>query len=97
MYSLANRLTTIRNGERASRPYIEIKCITNSQCNKYINILNQLRQEGIIRGYSIIPSKSKIINIIIFLKYDATGKSVLRIIKQVSTPGRRRYVSTNSL
>ena len=101
MYSLSNILTIIRNGERASRPYIEINCIKDFQYNKNISILNQLRQEGVIRGYSFIPTQSKknksFFKIIIFLKYDETGKSVLRIVKQVSTPGRRKYVSTHSL
>ena len=101
MYTLSNILTTIRNGERASRPYIEINCIKDFQYNKNISILNQLRQEGVIRGYSFISTQSKknkkFFKMIIFLKYDETGKSVLRIVKQVSTPGRRKYVSTHSL
>ena len=107
MNSLSYRLTIIRNGEKASRPYIEISCTKHFQYKKNIFILNQLRQEGVIRGYSYISLQSKInknindkiinFKIIIFLKYDETGKSVLRIIQQVSTPGRRKYVSTHSL
>jgi len=105
MFSLSNILSIIRNGELATRPYIEIKCTKEIQYNKLFSILNQLRQEGIIRGYSFIstqPTKFYKSNkfaykVIIFLKYDEQGKSVRRTIKQVSTPGRRIYVSTRSL
>lgn len=105
MFSLSNRLSIIRNGELATRPYIEIKCTKDIQYNKLFFILNQFRQEGIIRGYSFISIQSTKINkinifsykVIIFLKYDEQGKSVIRTIKQVSKPGRRKYVSTRSL
>ena len=105
MYSLSNRLSIIRNGELASRPYIEIKCTKKIQYTKLFSILNQFRQEGIIRGYSFISLQSiKVYNnnffsykVIIFLKYDENGKSIIRSLKQVSTPGRRKYVSTLSL
>ena len=105
MNSLSNILSIIRNGELASRPYIEINCTKEIQYNKLFFILNQLRQEGIIRGYSFISIQSTKVHkinifsykVIIFLKYDERGKSVIRTIKQVSTPGRRKYVSTRSL
>jgi hypothetical protein len=42
MYSLSNILTIIRNGERASRPYIEINCIKDFQYNKNISINNNM-------------------------------------------------------
>jgi small subunit ribosomal protein S8 len=105
MFSLSNLLSIIRNGELASRPYIEIKCTKEIQYNKLFAILNQFRQEGIIRGYSFISIQTAKLNknnvlsykLIIFLKYDERGKSVRRSVKQISTPGRLKYVSTHSL
>ena len=57
MFSLSNILSIIRNGELATRPYIEMKCTKEIQYNKLFSILNHLRQEGIIRGYSFISTQ----------------------------------------
>jgi ribosomal protein S8 len=59
-----------------------------------------LRKNGIIRGFtfkeSTFSGKLKR-QYIIYLKYDATGKSVLDSIFLVSKPSRRVYVTATAL
>jgi ribosomal protein S8 len=63
-------------------------------------ILMLLRKNGIIRGFtfkeSTFSGKLKR-QYIIYLKYDATGKSVLDSIFLVSKPSRRVYVTATAL
>ena len=104
MYDLPNRITSIRNGEQASRRSIVCPIPKGAQFKKFIAVLSLLRKEGAIRGFTFnAVSTTKGKNggqptlLVIYLKYDSAGKSALRSIFSVSTPGRRAYVSSTSL
>ncbi len=76
-------------------------------------MLTLLRKEGIIRGFSLISydknadATTKNVKkkaqagtetrLVVYLKYDSVGKSVVRSVSPVSTPGRRVFTSTTSL
>ncbi|BAI81213.1 30S ribosomal protein S8 [Deferribacter desulfuricans SSM1] len=88
---ISDMLTRIRNAtmvkkEEVSIPYSKLK----------ESIINILKEEGYIKNYRVLNEGTKK-NILIFLKYDATGESVIRGLKRVSTPGRRVYVKSKNL
>lgn len=101
---LSNRITVIRNGQKASRRHVvcrisnkNIMTFEGQAILKHLTAcLDLLCREGYIRTYSFSEGKTSILNLIIFLKYDANGKSVIRSIFRVSTPGRRSTVSARS-
>lgn len=101
MYNFSNRITSIRNGEQASRRSIVCPIPKGAELKKFVAALTLLRKEGFIRGFtfnSYATSKEggrpKLLTI--YLKYDSVGKSALRSAFNVSTPGRRVYVSARS-
>ena len=70
-----------------------------------IRILNILRHEGFIYGFSVIYNPSKINNydkkkqsiLVIDLKYTAEGRNTFNNISIVSKQGRRIYLSSSAL
>ena len=88
---LGDLLTRIRNGQRAGKATIE------SPASKLrINVLEVLKREGYIRGYSAEPLKPGIDQLRVELKY-AEGQPVIRKISRVSKPGRRVYSGVRDL
>ena len=59
-------------------------------------VLDVLKSEGYIRGYSTVEHKDGRTEFDIELKY-FDGESAIREISRVSKPGRRVYVSVDSL
>ncbi len=59
-------------------------------------ILQILKEEGFIKDYKIEGEKVKK-ELIIFLKYDEEGKSILTDVRRVSKPGRRIYVKKDEI
>lgn len=99
---LSNLLTIMRNASAArlqqivfTRPGRSVSLPKN-----ILSILTILRKMGVIRGFTLqeqsIQGKNKK-QVILYLKYDATGKSVIDTLFIVSKPSRRVYISSVAL
>ncbi|MBI3444553.1 MAG: 30S ribosomal protein S8 [Magnetospirillum sp.] len=82
---LADLLTRIRNGQRANKA-----TVSSPASSLRANVLEVLKREGYIRGYSRAEVRPGIAQLSIELKYHE-GQPVIREISRVSTPGRRVY------
>lgn len=82
---LGDLLTRIRNGQRASKAVV-----TSPASNLRMNVLEVLKREGFIRGFSKSEIRAGISELSIELKYHE-GKPVITEISRVSKPGRRVY------
>ena len=82
---LGDMLTRIRNGQNAKKAVVE-----SPASNLRSNVLEVLKREGYIRGYSQEEVRPGISKLKIELKYHE-GEPVIREIARVSTPGRRVY------
>jgi ribosomal protein S8 len=87
-------MITIRNAAKASLLYTVCPIPKGSPIKNIRSMLNILRKNGIIRGFSFCPIKNEVI---IYLKYDETGKSNLNTLYFVSKPGRTVHISSNAL
>lgn len=92
---IGDMITRIRNGHRARLGAVLLHHSTPKLC---IRILEILEKEGYILGFQYqYQLKTKKPQIKVLLKYDSTGVSVIKSIFQVSKPGRRVYISLDSL
>ncbi len=82
---LGDMLTRIRNGQRAHQ------AVVASPASKLrTNVLDVLRREGYIRGFSQEQVRPGVAELKIELKY-VDGEPVIREIARISKPGRRIY------
>jgi small subunit ribosomal protein S8 len=82
---LGDMLTRIRNGQRARQ------AVVASPASKIrANVLEVLKREGYIRGFSREDLRPGVAEIKIELKY-VDGEPAIREIARVSKPGRRIY------
>ncbi len=88
---LGDMLTRIRNGQRARKSKI-----TSPASRLRTNVLEVLKREGFIRGFSQHEVRRGISEIEIELKYHE-GDPVIREISRVSKPGRRVYSGIRDL
>jgi small subunit ribosomal protein S8 len=88
---LADMLTRIRNGQRARK-----STISSPVSKLRMNVLDVLKREGFIRGFTQNEVRTGISEIEIELKY-FEGDPVIREIDRVSTPGRRVYSGIKDL
>src|SRR5579862_2426658 len=82
---LGDMLTRIRNGQRARQATVAAPA-----SKLRANVLEVLRREGYIRGFSRDMVRPGISELKIELKY-VDGEPVIREISRVSKPGRRVY------
>mgnify|MGYP000365220139 CR=1 FL=1 len=82
---LGDMLTRIRNAQLRRRP----KTSTPASSLR-ASVLEVLKDEGYIRGYTTVEQKGVRPEFEIELKY-ANGEPAIREIKRVSKPGRRVY------
>jgi small subunit ribosomal protein S8 len=82
---IGDLLTRIRNGQAAR--LTSIKCPASKQ---RINLLEVLKAEGYIRGYTAAKLENGLDELVIELKY-SEGQPAIREISRVSKPGRRVY------
>lgn len=82
---LGDLLTRIRNGQRANK-----STVVSPASSLRANVLEVLKREGYIRGYSRAELRPGVAQLSIELKYHE-GQPVIREISRVSTPGRRVY------
>jgi small subunit ribosomal protein S8 len=80
------RNASMRNKSKVSSPSSKLR----------VNLLDVLKTEGYIRGYSTVEHKDGRNEVEIELKY-FDGSPVIREISRVSKPGRRVYVSVKNL
>ncbi len=88
---LGDMLTRIRNGQRAQK-----STVTAPASKLRTGVLEVLKREGFIRGYSQYELRPGLSEIRIELKYHE-GEPVIRQINRVSTPGRRVYSKIKNL
>ena len=89
--TLGDMLTRIRNGIHANKTIVE------APSSKFrANVLEVLKREGYIRGFSSIEHKPGMRQLKIELKYQE-GVPVISEIKRVSKPGCRVYSRINEL
>jgi small subunit ribosomal protein S8 len=82
---LGEMLTRIRNGQRSGKSKVESP---SSQLRT--NVLEVLKREGYIRGFSVDEFKPGLRSVEIELKYH-DDQPVIKEIARVSRPGRRVY------
>lgn len=88
---LGDMLTRIRNGQQARK--------TTARCaasKLHAHVLDVLKDEGYIRGYSEEEIRPGIKDIVIELKYH-DGAPVIREIQRISKPGRRVYTNVQDM
>lgn len=87
---IADLLTRIRNAQMAGKPTVNCPSSTIKQ-----SILNVLKDEGYIEGYTLSDDVVKP-EIQIKLKY-FNGKPVIEELNRISSPGLRQYKASDEL
>jgi small subunit ribosomal protein S8 len=88
---LGDMLTRIRNAQRSRHAV----CVAPGSRLR-ANVLDVLRREGFIRGFSTEPLRPGVSQLRIELKYNE-GEPVIKEIHRVSKPGRRVYSKIKEL
>jgi len=88
---LGDMLTRIRNGQQANK-----STVMAPASKLRSNVLEVLKREGFIRGYTQAEVRPGITELTIELKYHE-GTPVIREISRVSTPGCRVYSKIKDL
>ena len=88
---IGDLLTRIRNGQNAHHPTVAVPA-----SKLRASVLEVLKREGLIRGYSQKELSVGISEITVELKYHE-GEPVIREISRVSKPGRRVYSKIKEL
>ena len=88
---LGDMITRIRNAQERAKPKV-----STPSSRLRVSVLDVLKSEGYIRGYSTVEHKDGRSEIEIELKY-FDGEPVIREIARVSKPGRRVYASVRHL
>jgi small subunit ribosomal protein S8 len=90
--NISDMITRIRNGQKAHLFEVDLFWPTPKVC---IKILDILKTEGFIRGYT-----NKIINnkkvISVMLKYSEINEPSIKKIERISTSGKRIFVKSKS-
>ena len=85
---ISDYLTRIRNGQSASKSWVDIPSSLLKIRISYI-----LKEEKFIRDYVLMEDNKQ--NILrVYLKYDYNNNPVIHGIKRVSKPGCRKYISS---
>ena len=88
---IGDMITRIRNAHLRGKDYVE-----SPSSNLRINILEVLKDEGFIKGYSKTDYDNGKSEVQIELKYH-DGEPVIKEINRVSKPGRRVYSSVKGM
>jgi small subunit ribosomal protein S8 len=95
---IADMLTRIRNAEGSRHPRVDLPA-----SKLKVEIARILQDEGYIAGFKTIdekadrPGKAARQVLRLFLKYGHGGEKVISGIERVSRPGRRVYVTSDSV
>lgn len=88
---IADMLTRIRNAITAKHTEVVIPA-----SNEKMSILNILLEEGYINEVKL-QENGNIKNIVVSLKYDNNGESVIQGLRRISKPGLRVYAEKDKL
>jgi small subunit ribosomal protein S8 len=88
---LGDMITRIRNAQRSRHA----NCVAPASKLR-ANVLEALKREGFIRGYTLEELRPGVAQLRIELKYNE-GESVIKEITRVSKPGRRVYSKIKEL
>jgi len=88
---LGDMLTRIRNGQKAGLP-----SVSSPASRLRANVLEVLKREGYIRGFTREDIRPGVTEFKIELKY-VDGEPVIREISRISKPGRRIYSKVTDL
>ena len=88
---VADLLTRIRNGQQARK-----SAVKSPASRLRANVLDVLKREGYIRGFSEQEVRPGVRELLVELKYHE-GVPVIREISRVSKPGRRVYSKIKEL
>ena len=89
---IADMLTRIRNANKA-----RFKTVNVSMSQMNINIAKVLKKTGYINNYDKIKNEKGRQVLEIILKYPNAKRTVITNIKRISKPGRRVYVTADSI
>jgi small subunit ribosomal protein S8 len=90
-YPIADLLTRIRNALAARHDAVQIP---HSRLKS--ELVKILHQEGYVSGYTT-DGEPPFQTLTVRLKYGPDHTPVIRVLRCVSTPGRRRYVGRNEI
>jgi small subunit ribosomal protein S8 len=88
---LSDLIARITNAQMRKKPKVSTP---NSRLR--VSVLDVLKSEGYIRGYSTVEHKDGRSEVEVELKYHE-GEPVIREMSRVSKPGRRVYVAVRNL
>lgn len=88
---LGDMIARITNAQMRKKPKV-----SSPGSRLRVRVLDVLKNEGFIRGYSTVEHKDGRSEVEIELKY-FDGEPVIRTIARVSKPGRRVYVAVRNL
>lgn len=88
---VSDMLARIRNANMVNHQQVSLP---HSKLKE--SILEIMKNEGYIKNYRVVTEKN-ISTINILLKYSELGDPVIKGLKRVSTPGRRKYVKSKNL
>lgn len=88
---IADLITRIRNAGRVQ--HAQTRCPSS---NLKLAVATVLTSEGFLAGVST-EEKDKKIDLVIDLRYDDSGRSMIDSIQRVSKPGRRVYVGASEV
>jgi len=88
---LSDLIARIANAQQRKKPKV-----SSPGSRLRVSVLDVLKNEGFIRGYSSVEHKDGRSELEIELKY-FDGEPVIREISRISKPGRRVYVAVRNL
>ena len=88
---MSDMLTRIRNASRVQ--HSETRC---SSSRLKLAVAEVLTKEGFLAGVSV-EDKDKKPELVMNLRYDGSGRSMIESIQRVSKPGRRVYVGAGEV
>ena len=88
---IADFLTRIRNAYSTNKRWVDVPSSNMKKRIAYI-----LKEEKYIKDFFFIKD-GDFVTILIFLKYDLNGNSVIEKIVRSSRPGQRIYVGSNEI
>lgn len=88
---IADMLTRVRNALMVKHQEV---VVPHSKMKEAVAVL--FKDEGYVKTFRVVTDGNKK-NIVIHLKYDDNGHSVIRGLKRISKPGQRVYVNTKNL
>lgn len=89
---VADFITRIRNAIKAQHRYVDANWSKMKQ-----SIAEILKNEGFIENYIVQKNNNERGTIRLFLKYAEGRRPVIKGLKRVSSPGRRKYVTHNDI